>query len=339
VRVLLTGGSGFIGSYVVPALLERGHEVRLLVRSRDKAERVLGGRGVDLERVELVVGDMLDADAVGRAAAGCDATIHAAAAIEMTGRGGASVLEQNTVGARTVVGAAMAAGHDPIVHVSSVAIFVPPGERTIRAESPLASPRTDYGRSKLLTEQELRAMQADGAPITIVYPGGVIGPDQPSLDTTAEGLVAARTQGWPRTAGGVCLIDVRDLAAALAAAVVPGAGPRRLVLGGRFFPWAALGSLVDDLTGVRAWRMPLPKPVLFAFAAALDGVRRFRPLSYPLTRDAAEMMTTMVATDDQPALDALGIELRPTEESITDTVRWLVEAGHLPAKNAGKLAP
>ena len=85
--------------------------------------------------------------------------------------------------------------------------------------------------------------------------------------------------------------------------------------------------------------MPLPKPVLHSVAAALDGLRRFRPIGYPLTRDAAEMMTTMVATQDQPALDALGLELRPTEESLADTVRWLVEAGHLPAKNAGKLAP
>jgi dihydroflavonol-4-reductase len=172
-----------------------------------------------------------------------------------------------------------------------------------------------------------------------VYPGGVIGPDQPSLDTTAEGLVAARTQGWPRTSGGVCLVDVRDLATALAATIEAGAGPRRLLLGGRFFLWAELGALLDELTGVKVWRMPLPKPVLHSVAAALDGLRRFRPIGYPLTRDAAEMMTTMVATEDQPALDALGLELRPTEESLTDTVRWLVEAGHLPAKNAGKLAP
>ena len=186
--------------------------MRLLVRSPDKARAVLARRGVEPDEVELVVGDMLDAEVVGPAAEGCDATIHAAAAIGMTGRGEVSLLEQNTVGARTVVGAATAAGHDPIVHVSSVAIFVPPREPTIRAESPLANPRTEYGRSKLLTEQELRRLQAEGAPITIVYPGGVIGPDQPSLDTTAEGLVAARTQGWPRTAGGVCLIDVRDLA-------------------------------------------------------------------------------------------------------------------------------
>ena len=201
VRVLLTGGSGFIGSYTVPALRARGHDVRLLVRNPDKARTVLARRGVEPDEVELVVGDMLDADVVGPAAEGCAATIHAAAAIGMTGHGEVSLLEQNTVGARTVVGAAIAAGHDPIVHVSSVAIFVPPREPTIRAESPLANPRTEYGRSKLLTEQELRRLQADGAPITIVYPGGVIGPDQPSLDTTAEGLVAARTQGWPRTAG------------------------------------------------------------------------------------------------------------------------------------------
>ena len=338
-RVLLTGGSGFIGSYTVPALRARGHDVRLLVRNPDKARTVLARRGVEPDEVELVVGDMVDAGVVGPAAEGCGATIHAAAAIGMTGRGEGSLLEQNTVGARTVVAAATAAGHDPIVHVSSVAIFVPPRESTIRAESPLANPRTEYGRSKLLTEEELRRLQADGAPITIVYPGGVIGPDQPSLDTTAEGLVAARTQGWPRTTGGVCLVDVRDLATALAATIEAGAGPRRLLLGGRFFLWAELGALLDELTGVKAWRMPLPKPVLLSVGAALDGLRRFRPIGYPLTRDAAEMMTTMVATQDQPTLDALGLELRPTEESLTDTVRWLVEAGHLPAKNAGKLAP
>jgi hypothetical protein len=111
------------------------------------------------------------------------------------------------------------------------------------------------------------------------------------------------------------------------------------MLGGRFFTWAELGSLVDELTGVRARRLPLPKPVLYAAASLLDGVRKVRPLAYPLTRDAAEMMTEMVPTDDQPALEALGLELRPVADTLRDTFRWLVEAGHLPADNAGKLAP
>jgi len=339
VRVFLTGGSGFVGSYTVPALLDRGHDVALLVRNPEKARDVLGRRGVDWSQVDMVEGDMIDAAAVEKAASACGATIHAAAAIGITGGGDSSVLDLNTTGARNVVGAARRAGHDPIIHVSSVAIFVPPHGPTIGADSPLAHPRTDYGQSKVETEKELRALQDDGVPITIVYPGGVIGPDQPTLDATLEGIVGARTMGWPKTEGGVALIDVRDLAAALAAAVVPGRGPRRLMLGGRFFSWYELGDLCDDLTGVRATRLPLPKPLLFAAGSLLDQIRRFKSLGYPLTRDAAEMMTTMVPTDDQPALDELGVTMRPTRESLEDTFRWLVEAGHLPAKNAGRLAP
>jgi len=339
VRVLLTAASGFVGSYTVPALLERGHDIRLLVRNVDKARDVLGRRGVDVSNVEVCTGDMTDAEAVDSAAAGCDATIHTAAAIGITGSGNGSVLDVNTTGARNVVNAARAAGHDPIVHVSSVAIFVPPHGPEIRADSPLAHPRTEYGQSKVETERELRALQDEGAPITIVYPAGIIGPDQPTLDATLEGIVGARTMGWPRTTGGVCLIDVRDVAAVLAAAVEPGRGPRRLVLGGPFFTWAEFGTLCDEITGVRAMRLPLPKPLLFAAATLLDQIRRVRSLSYPLTRDAAEMMTTMVPTDDQPTLDELGVKLRPIRESLEDTFRWLVEAGHLPAKNAGRLVP
>jgi len=339
VRVFLTGGSGFVGSYTVPALLERGHHVRLLVRNPGKARDVLDRRGVDWSQVDLITGDMVDTGVVEAGAAGCHATIHAAAAIGITGAGGGSLLDLNTTGARNVVAAARASGHDPIVHVSSVAVFVPPHGPVIRADSPLASPRTDYGRSKVETERELRAMQDQGVPITIVYPGGVIGPDQPTLDATLEGIVGARTMGWPKTSGGVCLVDVRDLAQALAAAVEPGHGPRRLLFGGPFFSWAEFGALCDEVTGVRALRMPLPKPVLFAAGTMLDQIRRFRSLAYPLTRDAAEVMTTMVPTDDQPSLDELGVTLRPTRESVQDTLRWLAAAGHLPAKNAGRLAP
>jgi nucleoside-diphosphate-sugar epimerase len=338
VRVLLTGASGFLGSYTVPALLERGHDVRLLLRNVDKARDVLGRRGVELSNLDIVTGDMVDAAVVERAATGCEATIHAAAAIGITGTGNGSVLDVNTTGARNVVGAARAAGHDPIVHVSSVAVFVPPHQPEIRADSALANPRTEYGRSKVETERELRALQDEGAPITIVYPAGIIGPDQPTLDATLEGIVGARTMGWPRTTGGVCLVDVRDVAGVLAAAVEAGRGPRRLVLGGPFFTWAEFGALCDDITGVRATRLPLPKPLLFVAATLLDQIRRVRSLSYPLTRDAAEMMTTMVPTDDRPTLEELGVTLRPTRESLEDTFRWLAEAGHLPAKNAGRLA-
>lgn len=329
-RVLLTGATGFVGSHAVPALLARGHDVRLLVRDESRAAGTLARHGVAADAVEVTRGDVLDRSSVERAVAGCGAVVHAAAAIGVTGPGGASTHDQNVGGTRHVVEAALAAGCDPVVHVSSIAVFVPPVEPVITAASPLASPRNAYGRSKVEAERWVRARQAAGDPVSIVYPGGVIGPDQPRLDTTHEGIVGARRYGWPMAPGGVSLLDVRDLAAALAAAVVPGRGPRRLVLGGAFLTWPELGDLTDEVCGVRARRVPLPKPVLVGAGTVLDAVRRVVPLDYPLTRDAAEIMATMVPTDDEPALRELGVRPRPVRESVTDALRWLVEAGHLP---------
>ena len=339
VRVLLTGATGFVGSFVVPALLDAGHEVVAFVRDPAKAARTLAGRGVDGSDVDVRVGDILDRPSIEAAVAGCDAAIHTAAAIGVTSGGKVSVSEQNVSGTANVVGAALDAGCDPVVHVSSVAVFVPPDGPVITTESRLATPRTEYGRSKVEAERAVRAQQDAGAPIVIVYPGGVYGPDQPTLDAAIEGIAGARRQGWPKAPGGTTILDVRDLAAALVAAVEPGRGPRRLLLGGRFLTWAELGLVTDELLGVKARRVPLPKPVLYGAGSLLDLIRKVRPIAYPLTRDAAEFMATMVPTDDETALRSLGITLRPLEETLTDTLRWLAAAGHLSPAQAGKLVP
>ena len=336
--VLLTGGTGFVGSHTVPALLRRGHEPRLLVRDEGRAAAALGRHGVDPGDVEIVVGDVLDRASVDTAVDGCEAVVHAAATIGITGPGGGSIHDQNVGGTRNVIEAALAASCDPVVHVSSVAVFVPPKEPVITADSPLAEPRNEYGRSKVAAERWVRARQDEGAPITVVYPGGVIGPDQPNLDAAMEGIASARRIAWPMTSGGVCLLDVRDLAEILAATLQPGQGPRRLLVGGCFLTWPELGDLTDELCGARARRAPLPRPVLVGTGALLDVVRRIVPLPYPLTRDAAEIMVTMAPTEDDPALDALGVRLRPVRESLTDALRWMVDAGHLPPSSAPRLA-
>jgi nucleoside-diphosphate-sugar epimerase len=337
-RVAVTGGTGFVGSFAVARLLAHGHQPRLLVRDPSKAERVLGGRGVALDQVELVVGDLADTTAIATLLDGADAVVHAAAVIGVTGPR-TDLVAENVHGMEHVVGAAVARGLDPVIHISTVAVFVPPDRPTITPESRLASPRTDYGRSKLAAEQYARGLQAEGAPVTIVYPGGVIGAGQPTHDAMMEGLAGALGRAWPMPKSGVALIHVDDLAEAIARMVVPGQGPRRFMLGGDFLTWTELADLCDDLTGVPCRRMVLPGRVLLGLARVLDAAKRIRSFDYPLTRDAAEMMVTMVPTDDSATERTLDLHRRPVREAVEEALRSLAAEGHLASDKAGRLAP
>jgi deazaflavin-dependent oxidoreductase (nitroreductase family) len=172
-----------------------------------------------------------------------------------------------------------------------------------------------------------------------VYPGGVLGPGQPTLDAMMEGLAGALSSVWPMPRGGVAMLHVEDLAEALARTVVRGRGARRLMLGGDFLHWPELADLCDDLTGVRCRRAVIPGGAMIALGSALDAAKRVRHFDYPLTRDAAEMMVTMVPTDDRATLAALDLQLRPVRESVEEALRCLAADGHLAPHRAGRLAP
>jgi dihydroflavonol-4-reductase len=332
-RVLVTGASGFIGSHAVAALRAAGHEAHILVRNPEKARRVLGGDAT-MHRA-----DIRDAPAVRDALEGCDAVLHAAADMGVTGHG-ADLRGSNVVGLRNVLGQAAVLGLDPIVHVSTVAVFVPPAGPVITAESPLGSPRNAYGRSKV--EGERYARELGG--VTIVYPGGVAGPGQPTLDALNEGLRAGLRWGWPIVPGGASVLDVRDLAVVLARCCTSGRGARRYLVGGHFVTWEELARLCAELTGRRATTYRVPGGMLRGGAAALDGLKalaaavRLPAIGYPLTRDAADFMLTLVPTDDGVALKELDVVLRPVEDTVSDTLRWLVTEGHLDARRIGRLA-
>jgi UDP-glucose 4-epimerase len=144
----------------------------------------------------------------------------------------------------------------------------------------------------------------------------------------------------PTTPGGMPLIDARDVAAAITAALEPGRGPRRFMAGGHFLRFDELATLLEQVSGRMLLRLPMPGALMRAVGQLSDLTQRWLGVSLGgATAESTLIMTRGVPTDDARLQAELGIRLRPARESLHDALGWLCREGVLDAKHAPKLAP
>lgn len=328
--VLVTGGTGFIGSHIAAHLRRAGRDVRLLVRDPSKLQRVPMLRG---EPIEAVIGDVTDRESVERALVGCSAVIHAAAHVSLAEREAARAQAVNVGGTRLVVGGA-AARDLMTVYVSSVSVFGF-GQRTISTDTPLTRGGGSYTRSKVSAEEIVRELQNHGARVAVVYPSGVLGPDAPDVTSTHQGLLSwVRTP--PKTTSGTSIVDVRDVGLAVERALE--ATPGRWMLGGTFLPYDELRAVIARVTGVTRPAVPMPAPALRLAGRAGDLVKRVVPFDFPLTHEAMSIATQACPYDSDATCRDLDLQWRPVDVTLADSIRWLSAEGHLSARLAGTLA-
>lgn len=334
-EVLVTGASGFVGVHVVRRLLDDGHRVRALVRTPSRLRDHLAPLDVpyDDPRLDVVPGDMTDAAAVREAVSGCDRVVHAAATFSYLRADAERMVRENVLGTTTVLDAALDAGCETVVHVSSIIALVRPGA-TLDAQSPLGVPIGPYSRSKIDSEREARARQDAGAPVSIVYPGAVLGPHDPYLGETDQVLrdvLRGLLPTWPR--GGMQWVDVRDTAAVVVAALERPGG-RYLV------PGETVALPHETLRTVTGRRLPAVRlPVRLVEPVLRVGYRTAWPF-LPHTLEGARLIACDTRVDAAATVEELGVPGRPLTESMADTVRWLAEAGHISRRQAGRcLAP
>lgn len=334
-RVLLTGATGYIGSHTASALLERSHDVVALVRDPDRLEPALARHGITVGggagSVEAAIGSMADRTAVTAAMEGCEAVVHAAGQIHLDGAAadGSTV---NLDGARTVFSAAVERGLDPVVYTSTISAYLPTDADRVDLETPLAEPMSAYGAEKRDVELLARSLQDQGHPVTTFVLGGVYGPVSPHLDGSFGALLGAMETLMLVPPGGLGVLDVRDAASLLAAAVEPGRGPRRYLAGGNFVSWSEWTDLLSDASGHTVARQDLTRDEMVRLGRDFDDRRRAGvDVGVPLTEEAAEIMTAGVPTDDSATLRDFGLEYRPTAATFADSISWLRSIGRLPA--------
>ena len=335
-RVLVTGGSGFVGSHAVAALVRADRDVRVLARAPERVRAALEPLGV--EATDIVMGDVTDRASIEEAVEGCDAVVHAASIYSLDPRDAERIGATNAEGTRTVLDVGHRAGLDPIVYVSSYVAFLP-ASGVITGDGAIGTATAPYARSKAMGEAIAREAQAAGAPVSTVSPTSVWGPNDPYCGESCRLLQVLLGNRAPFVIPGTLPItDVRYVAAGIAAAVEPGRGPRRYLLGGHDTTWRELFASLRRLTGRRLPGLPTPRVVALGTARALDAVQRVIPGRAPFGREAITIGTQRVRTDDAHARTELGVEPLPLDQTLTDMMRWMVEADRLTPKDAGLLA-
>ncbi len=332
-RVLVTGGTGYVGSHMVLALLRDGHTVRLLVRRPEQVAETFGPHGVTFDADDVVTGDVLDEASVGSALDGCDAVVHAAAIFSLDPRKAKAMLSTNAQATRVVLGAALDRGCDPVVHISSSVALMRHGGSG--PDLPLGDIEHAYSKSKVLSEEVAREFQAAGKPVVTVYPGAIYGPYDPYIGSQTERflwIVRGRFPIWPK--GGLLATDVRDSADVVAKVMEPGKGPRRYVVPGVHLTGKELYAAIAKAIGRRRPFLQVPARFGAWSSKLMETVQTRLPerIHYPADSEGAEMALRDTHLDDGPARRDLGITPIPLEQSIRDEIAWAVEAGHLPEK-------
>lgn len=338
-KVLVTGGTGFVGSHAVAALLREGHTVRLLVRSADRIPPALTPLGLDPGAVEHEVGDVMEPDSITRAIKDCDAVLHSAAMYSLDRRKARQVKTVNVQGTRNVIGEAIRRELDPIIHVSSIAALLPPENGEILTpESRIKNPPGAYLSSKADSERIARRYREEGKPVVIVNPGGILGPHDPHGGENVaiiRQILAAPMAALP--AGGLNIVDVRDLGTLFSTLTKPGQGPRGFVVG-RYMTTREMVETAAERTGRDLRYRRIPRGVATTAGRIGDLLQWVSPWRIIANYEGIYTLILAAACDDSATWKPLGLTPRPTDETFADAIRWMVEAGHLKPKHAGKLA-
>ncbi len=321
--VLVTGGTGFLGTHLLDVLLggDRDGAAPLRVLAREPAPR-LAARGV-----EVVEGDLLEGPGLEVALGGVRAVFHLAGMVSRDPDAAARLQQVHVDGARRLAGLARAAGVERIVLVSTsgtIAVTTGP-EPELEESAPTPIDQIGgwpYYRSKWLQERALLSA-AEDLEVVVVNPSLLLGPGDERLSSTGDVLrfLAGEVRVIPP--GGLNFVDVRDAAASVASAMTRGRPGHRYLLGGHNWSFADFFARLGEVSGLTAPRLRLPKEVYTAAALVSEEAARQLGREPAVDRISREMAASYWYFSSAKAERELGHTARDGRLTLLETVRWL----------------
>lgn len=319
-EVLVTGGTGYIGSALVRRLCEQGARPRLLLRPWSPRAGIAG-----LE-VEEAIGDLTDAGSIAHAMKGIEQVYHLAASVRLDPFAEEKMHRVNVLGTAAVARAAREAGVRRMVHVSSAAaIGVGPFGRPSDEDHPFdAAQLGPYFRTKRGAEEVLLAEVALGLDAVIVNPSNVVGPSgvpgglAPILRAAARG----RALFYPPGAGS--FVAVADVVSGCLLAMEKGRKGERYILGAENLTQRAFLTMAAEAAGAKPPRWSVPQGPALALARIGDllGPRFPGAFSYLNTTVVSLMFHDFCVTSEK-ARRELGWAPTPVREAVAAEVAAL----------------
>jgi NAD+-dependent farnesol dehydrogenase len=334
VRVLVTGVTGFLGGRVAARLAGSGHVVRGLVRDEARWADRPGA-------AEAVVGDVLDAASLRRAAVGCDALVHCAAMVKPWAKDKSEFDRVNVGGLRHVLEAAKSA-KARVFYTSSFIALGPTDGATFDEDTPHApiAPHNDYERTKRAADLVAREAASAGGAIVRLYPGVVYGPGAITAGNhVVKNLILHARGKLPGLLGAgdrrMTFAFIDDVASGFAAALDRAKDGSAYILGGDGGTLVDLFGAFQAETGIAPPRREIP----YAVARLAGRLQRWRAELFGIEPELTDEIVRIYAHEwtysSARAEAELGYHVTPLREGIAKTVAWLRERGALPPRKSG----
>ena len=324
-NVLVTGANGFVGVHLCRRLVERGANVRALVRNGSDHGGLAG------QSVDIVRGDILDLPSLVSAAQGCEQVYHLAANVKFFTKNPRAMLAANTQGTRNILTAARKAKAQRIIHTSTAAVLRR-GRNSLSADETMLKDDHEavgvYECSKLEADRVAMAAAVDGLPVTIVNLTAPIGPGDAKPSPIGHTVVQFLKGNFPAyTASGLNLVNVRDAAEGHCLVAERGKIGDRYIIGGENMTLKGFLDVLSELSGVSSPRMQVPY-ALTLLGGVMGEITGRLTNKEPLACLASVRMAKYphyVSIDK--AKRELGYAPGPIRESLKEEIIWFRERG------------
>ncbi|MCA9912955.1 MAG: SDR family oxidoreductase [Anaerolineae bacterium] len=333
-KAFVTGSTGLVGNNLVRELVAQGWEVKALARSATKAKKLLGNLDV-----EIITGDMENVAGFAQHLHDCEVVFHTAAYFrEYYGSGEADehwkkLLRINVDATIELLRESEARGVSKVIYVSSGGVIGKtvdgkPGDESTPADAEIM--QNLYFKSKVVGEERIAEfLKTSSLPVVLILPGAIFGPGDAAPTASGQLIIDALQGDLPAVPpGGFVVVDVRDVAEAMIAAVEKGRSGERYIITNRYISIGEIFRILSDVTGQATPRLPLPVPVAYIYAWVSETWGKLSNTEPQATVSAIRTLTTRRDVVADKAIRELGLSPRPLEETLRAEVQWFLDHGY-----------